>query len=430
MAAAPCPVPVEPSGFEDLISTLRDEHLGLWARTPAEMPRLGPRVGLLRQFSNARAARRLIDAITGELGRLPDEERERLAWRETVRERLRHFGQERLGWPDGYRRLLFGDAFFESSVTFVRQARAFDPRMSLEQLGQALRNVWIGNCLQMLLERPVELRPGLFAYSMLYPLTDNWLDAPTVPSAAKRAFNERFGRRLAGRPVSPVGWREAAAFRLVERIEQELPRRELPGVYESLLAIHRGQALSLDQQAGAALSDAEVLSISFEKGGSSLLADLYLVASTPSPAQAYFAFGYGVFLQLLDDLQDVEEDLAVGHETLFTRAARGGSLDVPTARLARFIDRVLAGEGPSPAPELPDRLDLIRRNCRALLVGSVAEHPKLFSRRFRGELAGRWPVSFRASRRLRRRALRRWRRATNALRARGVGSPLEAIGLV
>ena len=130
----------------------------------------------------------------------------------------------------------------------------------------------------MLLDQSVELRDGLFAYSMLYPLTDNWLDDPAVPSARKRAFNQRFGWRLAGLPVIPHDAREAAVFRLVARIEDELPRRDFPWVFESLLAIHEGQSRSLDQQGASGLGDDEILAISFEKGGSSVLADLHLVS--------------------------------------------------------------------------------------------------------------------------------------------------------
>jgi hypothetical protein len=85
-----------------------------------------------------------------------------------------------------------------------------------------------------------------------------------------------------------------------------------------------------------------------------------------------------------------------------------GPLDALTARLARFIDTVLTGDGVFRGPDFADRLDLIRRNCRVLLVSSVAEHPKRFSPRFRRDLQRRWPLSFRAQRRLRRRAIRRW----------------------
>lgn len=427
MTAAPPPGAREPD-LQDRVGALHDLHAAIWAATPADLPPLGPRVGLRRHFANARAARRLIDELAVELEQAPDGERERQAWREQVRERLQRFGAERLGWPAGYRRLLFADAFFAASVAFAREARAFDPGLPLESLWQALRNVWIGNSLQIVLDLPVALNPGLFAYSMLYPLTDNLLDDPRLESGAKLAFNERFGRRLAGLPVWPVGAGEAAIFRLVERIEGEFPRHAHADVHESLLAIHGGQVLSLRQQDDPGLTDAEILAISCEKGGTSVLADLYLVAGRASASEERFAFGYGVALQLLDDLQDVESDLAAGHQTLFTRAARRGALDAPASRLARFIDRVLDGEEMLARPELADRKDLIRRNCRTLLVGAVAEQPCRFSRRFRRTLARRWPFAFRAMRRLRRRGARRYETVT-ARHHSGVGaaSPLDRL---
>jgi hypothetical protein len=414
--------------FQDRVGALRDAHAAMWAETPAALPALGPRVGLRRHFANARAARRLIDELAIELERAPDGEEERRTWREQVRERLQRFGDERLGWPAGYRRLLFADAFFTASVAFAREARACDPGLPLESLWQALRNVWIGNSLQIVLGLPVTVNPGLFAYSMLYPLTDNLLDDPRVASGVKHAFNERFGRRLAGLPVWPAGAGDAAIFRLVERIEEEFPRPAFADVHASLLAIHGGQVLSLGQQDDPALTDAEILAISSEKGGSSVLADLYLVAGSAGAEEERFAFGYGVALQLLDDLQDVESDLVAGHQTLFTRAARRGALDAPASRLARFIDRVLDGGEVLASPELADPKDLIRRNCRTLLVGAVAEQPRRFSRRFRRTLARRWPFAFRAMRRLRRRAVKRYETAAARQRpGKGTASPLDRL---
>jgi hypothetical protein len=407
-------------------AALADEHAAWWEATPAVLPARGPRTGIRRHAANARAARRLLDALVGEVGRVPADAAARTAWRESVRERLQELGDRHLGWPAGYRRLVFADDFFAVSQAFAREARRFDPELRLEDLWQALRNVWIGNSLQMLLERPLALGPGLFAYSMLYPLTDNLLDDPGLGDAAKRDFCARFGRRLAGEAVRPCGSREAAVFAMVRRVEEEFPRAAFPDVHESLLLIHDGQVESLRQQAGAALDDEELLAISCEKGGTSVLADLYLVTGTATAEAERFAFGYGVFLQLLDDLQDVERDLVAGHRTLFTTAAERGTLDAPTARLARFMDDVLDASPLLAGGEAADRKDLIRRNCTSLLVGAVAEQPRRFSRRFRRAISRHWPLSLRAMRRLRRRAEARFAAAGKELQARtGAGSLLD-----
>jgi len=426
VASARLLVAPEEPGLADRVGALRDAHERLWVTTPAELPILGPPAGFRLHLGNEYAAARLIDALAAEVERVPEGECERRVWREAVRERLQAFGAARLGWPDGYGRLLCGDDFFEASIAFTREARAFDPGLRLDGLWQALRNVGIGNTLQLLLDRPVTLRPGLFAYSMLYPLTDNLLDDPGLDGGAKRGFNERFGRRLAGLPVKPVGVGEEAVFRLVTRIEEEFPRPRFADVHASLLAIHRGQVRSLLQQADPEIPDARVLAISCEKGGSSVLADLYLVAGQATPSLERFAFGYGAFLQLLDDLQDVEADRAAGHQTLFTRAARRGPLDEATARLARFIDRVLDDAEILEGPGAADRKDLVRRSCQNLLVGAIADQPRRFTRAFRRSVERHWPFSLAAIRRLRRRAERRFTGAARRLQARrGAASLLD-----
>src|SRR5687767_1559153 len=105
--------------FDTRRASVCHEFLTLWGATPVATPELGPRVSFLRQRSNARAAARLIDELAAEIEQLPEGESERRAWRDAIRERLQRFGQERLGWPEGYRRLLFGDAFYEASMAFA-----------------------------------------------------------------------------------------------------------------------------------------------------------------------------------------------------------------------------------------------------------------------------------------------------------------------
>ena len=417
-----------PPGLAARLTPLKDDAIRLWRASSTELSSLGPRITWTTRWGNARATRQLIDEIARRIDTYPADLSLRTAWREATRTRLQSFGEARFGWPDGYRRLLFGDAFYDAAVDFARRARAFDPALSLDDLWQALRNVWIGNSLQMLLARPITLGSGLFAYSMFYPVTDNLLDAPHVSSADKREFNERLGRRLIGeRPVARSD-SEARAFSLAGYIEEEFPRHRYGDVWESVLAIHRGQIASLQQQRARSLSEWTLLDISVAKGGASVLADLYLVAGEASPEEERFAFCYGVFLQLLDDLQDVTADLEAGHQTLFTLAAQRGPLDALTARLMRFMDAVLETAPSLGSSEQADCIDVIRRNCRALLVGVIAEQPERFTRGFRRSIQIQWPLRFTAMRRLKRRARRRFEATAQHVRERHDGaSPLELL---
>lgn len=413
--------------FEQRLSRLERHYVSLWESSPRDLPMSGCSVGRWRKISNARHTLRLIDETALRVEHYPCSEVERDGWRRELRERILTFGQERFEWPSGYGRLLVADEYWSSTVEFVRAAREFAPRISTEDLLQALRNVWIINSVQMLLDLEIRCTTAAFAYSMLYPWTDNFLDSPSIRSEAKLEFNRRLGQRLRGRTVEALDSHQREVFDLIALIEAELPREACPDVYRSLIAIHRGQEASLCQQSGVD-APMRLLEISVRKGGSSLLPDGYLVAPSLSPSEEGFLFGYGVFLQLLDDLQDVSEDIAVGHDTLFTAAARIGPLDALTARLRNFIDLCLNGTDRFSNVEYRDRLDLIRHNCVALLVGAVAEQSELFSRPFRRRLEASWPLSLSRTRHLRRYSLRRFRAASESLRRqRGTDSLTELI---
>jgi len=371
------PSPAETQArFAGTVRDLTLRHIRLWWETPSHPPLLGDAPGSRRQRDNARACERLIDEVARRIEIYPQSEVERRDWRQHVKALVQRFGEEHLAWPEGYRALLFDDAFYQTTRAFVREARAFDAAVRADELLQALRNVWIANSVQMLLDLPLELGPSLFAYSMLYPYTDNVLDNPRIPPADKAGFSGRLRRRLAGEAVAPANPHERQVFRLVEQIEWDRPRSQYPEVHASLLAIHEAQAASLVQQGGlTGPYENDLLAISVAKGGTSVLADGYLAAGTLSAEEAEFCFGYGVFLQLIDDLQDVVDDQRAGHATIFSQSAGHWPLDRLASRLFRLIARVIDESPRFNGPRFAQQKDLIRRNCTFLLVGSIAENP-------------------------------------------------------
>ena len=149
--------------------------------------------------------------------------------------------------PDGR---ILDNGFFDVAGEFARQVRAFDQEISDDDIYQAARNVMTMNFMQLLLDIPVSLTPSIFAYSMLYPYTDNLLDDPDLSTDAKESASSRLGLRLSAEILEPCNPVEAAVFRLIEKIESEYPRIDFPEIYASLLAIHAGQAKSLRQQGG------------------------------------------------------------------------------------------------------------------------------------------------------------------------------------
>jgi len=198
------------------------------------------------------------------------------------------------------------------------KARLFEPNISDADIFQAFRNVWTANSIQILLGKEVSLSPSIFAYSMLYPLTDNFLDNMKIAKEKKIAFVKIFGKRLAGITITPQTVLENQVSQLVSMIEAEWPRNRYPNVYQSLLAIHQAQILSMEQTNPATTLN-RLLEISIFKGGSSVLADAFLVAGDLDTETAFRMYRYGFLLQLTDDLQDFISDLIEGHQSIFVK---------------------------------------------------------------------------------------------------------------
>ncbi|MDX8339910.1 class 1 isoprenoid biosynthesis enzyme [Draconibacterium sp. IB214405] len=214
--------------------------------------------------------------------------------------------------------IILSDEFKDVSKDFFYQARAFAPELSAEDIYQGMRNVWIMNGLQLMAHKPVKITPSVFAYSMIYPYSDNLLDDPDISSKQKVEFSERFDLRLRGNSIKPQNFTEEQLYKLISMFEEEFPRNEFQNVYESLYAIQRGQTNSLKLSPQNGLSDDEISTICFEKGGASVLADGYLVAGKLTMEQERALFGYGIYLQLLDDIQDVKEDSLAFTKTMFS----------------------------------------------------------------------------------------------------------------
>jgi hypothetical protein len=211
---------------------------------------------------------------------------------------------------------------------FAEQARQFDPNISNAEIYQACRNVWSMNCLQYLLNLTVEITPSIFAYSLLYPYTDNFIDDPHISIEEKMEFNTKLGKRLRGEDLNPANRLEDITFRLIKKIETQFERTLFPNVYESLYAIHYAQVKSLSLfNFNRNDNVPDISGISIEKGGTSVLADGFLVAGNLTEYQQKFMFNFGVLLQLVDDLQDLEGDLNSGILTLFSEVIQFQKID-------------------------------------------------------------------------------------------------------
>jgi hypothetical protein len=292
-------------------------------------------------------------------------------------------------------------AFSEAGDEFVRRSRDFDEDLRFDGIFQALRNVWIVNSMQAAYGIPICANPSGFAYSLLYTYSDNYLDSVAISEREKEEFGNVFGLRLAGFDVPENTALVLKVSSLVRLIESEYPRDLFPEVYSSLLAIHRAQLGSLQQRVNEPLGGrADILHLSVEKGGTSVVADAYLAKGRLDPAEFEFAFGYGVVLQFIDDLQDVKEDVLGGSETVFTRASRRGSLDAITYRLMRCLRIVLEYAHLSQVPRSDGVTELIFQGSMGLVLESIALNQEMFSAQFSRTMEQYSPLRFEAIRRI------------------------------
>jgi hypothetical protein len=236
---------------------------------------------------------------------------------------------------------------FAQTKAFSSAAIRGDAALCEKDEFQAGRNAWACFGLQLvLLGVPVDCNAAVVGYSMLYPYSDNLLDDPTLTKGDKLVFQALFRQRLAGAAVSPPSGESARlCWEQVRLIESMWPRHEHGSVYHSLVAISDAQTHSLQQHVPPDQARyGSILDITVEKGGTSVLADLLVcVGGRFTRAQAAYAFHLGVALQLVDDLQDVDEDLRAGQQTLFTvpAALHGQRADRYARRLAHMLIKVI-----------------------------------------------------------------------------------------
>ncbi|MGO8931814.1 MAG: hypothetical protein ACLQU3_33585 [Limisphaerales bacterium] len=386
---------VEQQAFDRRTQGYAAKCAAFWAEASATSSGFGATVDLTAKLEREHRADRYVEEMEARLRRCPASPARRAVWRQDLLDAVRRIAGDYLeGNAEGLDRLFTAEAL-EATRQFIRQARAFAPAITDQNLFQALRNLWVTHSVQLFLRSPITLSPALFAYSMLYPWTDNCLDDLRLDRAAKLAFGDWLTIRLSGAKVPPRDLHAEQVCRLVGMIERLYPRAEFPEAYLSLQAIHHAQMRSLDQQETARTWDEQsLLNLSIAKGGASVLTDACLVRGWLTDDEAEFMFAYGVLLQLMDDLQDLCDDLANRHMTIFTRQTGLGPLDEVTVRLWAFTQKVLWVFSRFASAQPRSLKSLIQDNLRLLLVQTVARNHEFYTPDFVMRVEASSPVRF------------------------------------
>jgi len=296
---------------------------------------------------------------------------------------IKTFFSKGLDYADEQLDVIFSDEMVDATCRFIQAAHFYDPQISFHDVFQACRNVWIMNGLQFLFGVPVKITRSVFAYSMLYPYTDNYIDDRSISSFEKYEFSLRFADRLAGKKVQPRNGAEHKIYEMVELIEEEWERDLYPQVYKSLLAIHKTQTESaslIDPKDELGPDDA--FHICIEKGGASVVADGCLVKGALTVSENRFLYAYGAYLQLLDDLQDVDEDWHDGLNTWHVLQAKAHKMEFAlnkTWHAGQFmicmVDELGAESGTLFKRLMGKSIDLF-------LLEAITSNPKCFSKEY------------------------------------------------
>jgi len=381
--------------LEDDVMRYRQTYSRLWWEAGTDFPWFNKVYTKNEQRKIETELTRFIDEASMKLKDYSPKKDIQKVWIEDFLTGLKKCGNRILELSDFYLDSIFNKDYINSTRMFIENVKKVDPSLKIEDIYQGLRNVWIMNSLQMYLNLDIEHSDAIFAYSLIYPYTDNVLDDVSEPIEKKLSLAMNLRNWLEGRPSPFNNSQEEKIFRLIKIIESQYGRDLFPSVYQSLLAIFNAQIKSLLQQKKHSLPyETDILDISFEKGGSSVLADGYLVNGSLEDEQAEFCFGFGVFLQLADDIQDITADKKNSHMTIFSQTAGKYDLDKLANKLFNFISKVVDLKLDEQTENRKKLKEIIQKNCYYLVLEAIGKNKTYYSKNYVDKMQSYFPVRF------------------------------------
>lgn len=370
-----------------MIKELTNKYLDLWWRTNSDLHITSEKISLIDKIMKEKKIESFRKQIFKTLKELPKNQEEEKQWKQNVLSKIKDMESSISNTEDSILDFFIDSGYGKVTEKFISEVKMFDPKMGVYDIFQGIRNVWIMNSIQILYNMEVRLTPSIFAYSMLYPYSDNYLDDASTSIDEKKSFNERFKKWLLGENTKPLNEMEHHIYNLVKIIEDEFERETYDEVFDSLLSIHKAQEQSLLQQRKITLPyEKDILGITFEKGGTSVLADGYLVRGKLNDMEANFMFSYGVFLQIIDDLQDIEEDYCNNHMTMFSQIGDKYYLDRLINKLKNFINEIFENEIAFTS-ENAKKLKRIIQDCSQIMIfEAISKNKNRFSKEYIREI--------------------------------------------
>lgn len=367
-----------------------EEIVALWNGLPSSFPQFLEEVSEEKKRQNEAVIEEMAARWQEKGKEFPKKQEEQLVWKQEIEEMTEEFleNEELLGIRQYMGQETLAE-FKEETKRFVRQTRSFDPELSAENIWQALRNYFIYAVIADLQGQKQECKEAAFAYSLLYPYTDNFIDEKGHTKQEKEVYNRMIADILQGASGMPEKrTQETSEKGSAEKGIQEKTSQLLKRLVDSytgeknleirnlLLMMLEAQNRSIRQQTGKeALTKEEILDISAYKGSVSVLIDYFFTTEELREEEVRFYMKFGFFLQLADDLQDRKEDRKSGSKTLMVLAAKKGELAENVNRLLHYAHTIFAEFTP-----VNDRLKIfMEKHCYSLVLAAAMENPEGFS---------------------------------------------------
>ncbi len=371
-----------------------EKYIRLWESTGTDFPEINSVYSTTTKRKTEKQVSALFEQISGRIDKFPEETGQQKKWAYGLQKNIKKYGNSALKLANLNLDIFFSEGFIRSTKSFVNDVRDFEDGLPLEELYQAIRNVWIMNTLQVSMGMEVNSSPSIFAYSMLYPYTDNYNDSTIHTKNDKFKYNIKLKKWLEGDNDGYGNEYEKKTRDLVKLIEKQFPRDMYPGVHQSVLAIYNAQIKSMSQHKGNGNNGIDLMRISFEKGGTSVLADGFLTDGNIDINRQMFCFGFGAFLQLIDDIQDIKDDVLNGHRTFFSEYAGKYQLDKQANKLINFMSAVLEYNRTSGNTNNKALDEVITKSCTLIILEAISRNRKCFSRRYVKKMEKHFPVRF------------------------------------
>lgn len=327
---------------EKLLGICKDKIVPSWNSTPNTFPSFLREYTKKEQEVNGAAFKKLRPTFANALPSLLRKNSKRYA--QLLREELKTFVEtECLFYLRDNVPPSSLNNFEEKFLFFIEKTKSFDGRIGSAELWQALRNYLIYCVIQLMEGRALDTRDTIFAFSLLYPYTDNFIDSCRRTKKEKENFNNLVRMTILEKDIKPKNRSEKKTKSLLQTAldEYEGCAKKKEQTKSLLMDMQDAQENSMNQKSEKkkTLTYEQILELSVNKGCYSVVID-YLFAMdletdkiTDNELEFYLAFG--LMLQLVDDIQDISEDMGKS-QTLMTLAKNEKELEDATNKLFHF----------------------------------------------------------------------------------------------